>query len=84
MAFGCKNELQPELKTVEVTPIQNTEKSLTDPNARFAKVEFSIEGMTCEMGCAKTIERKMAKMDGYCACLNYAATNGGGITWERK
>lgn len=64
LAFGCKNELQPELKTVEVTPIQNTEKSLTDPNARFAKVEFSIEGMTCEMGCAKTIERKMAKMDG--------------------
>ena len=64
LATSCKNDAQPELKTVEVAPIQTTEKTLTDPNARFAKVEFSIEGMTCEMGCAKTIERKMAKMDG--------------------
>ena len=35
-----------------------------DPNATYAKAEFGIEGMTCAMGCAKTIEKKMAKMDG--------------------
>ena len=35
-----------------------------DPNATYTKVEFGIEGMTCEMGCAKTIEKKIAKIDG--------------------
>jgi len=35
-----------------------------DPNATYAKAEFSIDGMTCAMGCAKTIEKKIAKMEG--------------------
>ncbi|MEM1001286.1 MAG: heavy metal-associated domain-containing protein [Bacteroidota bacterium] len=63
---ACKNNQEPEVKTVEVAYSEKseaTEKKL-DPNATFAKVEFSIDGMTCEMGCAKTIEKKMAKMDG--------------------
>lgn len=30
----------------------------------YAKAEFGIDGMTCAMGCAKTIEKKMAKMEG--------------------
>ena len=34
------------------------------PNATYAKAEFTIEGMTCAMGCAKSIEKKMAKMEG--------------------
>lgn len=59
---ACKNETKPEVKTVEteVTAENNT----LDPNAHYAKAEFSIEGMTCAMGCAKTIEKKIAKMDG--------------------
>ena len=35
-----------------------------DPNATYAKAEFTINGMTCELGCANTIEKKIAKMDG--------------------
>ncbi len=59
---ACKNDGKPEIKTVdsEVATKANT----LDPNAHYAKAEFGIEGMTCAMGCAKTIEKKIAGMDG--------------------
>jgi Cu+-exporting ATPase len=63
VAFAaCKNNEQPEIKTVdtEVTAMA----SKLDPNATYAKAEFTIDGMTCAMGCAKTIEKKIAKMEG--------------------
>ena len=60
-AMNCKNETNPEVKTVEVA--KETTHTL-NPNATYAKAEFTIEGMTCAMGCAKTIEKKIAKMDG--------------------
>ncbi|MDB4108166.1 cation transporter [Flavobacteriaceae bacterium] len=60
--FSCKNETKAEIKTVETT----TEKAAhqLDPNASYSKAEFGIKGMTCEMGCAKTIEKKLAGMEG--------------------
>ncbi|SDS33582.1 cation transporter [Winogradskyella sediminis] len=61
---SCKNESQPEVKTVDVEVSKTETKAALDPNATYAKVEFGIEGMTCAMGCAKTIEKKMAKMEG--------------------
>lgn len=61
---SCKNESQPEVKTVEVEVTDKDVSPTLDPNATYAKVEFGIEGMTCAMGCAKTIEKKMAKMEG--------------------
>ena len=60
-AFSCKNETKPEVKTIEVA--SETSKEL-DPNATYAKAEFTIDGMTCAVGCAKTIEKKIAKMEG--------------------
>ena len=59
---ACKNESTPEVKTVDVTATEV--KAELDPNATYAKAEFTIEGMTCEMGCAKTIEKKLAGMEG--------------------
>lgn len=59
---ACKNETQPEVKTVETEA--PAEIAQLDPNVHYAKAEFGIEGMTCAMGCAKTIERKIAKMEG--------------------
>jgi len=61
---SCKNESQPEVKTVEVEVTKKDVAETLDPNATYAKVEFGIDGMTCAMGCAKTIEKKMAKMEG--------------------
>lgn len=60
---SCKNETAPEVVTVETETTEVAVAEL-DPNATYAKAEFTIEGMTCAMGCAKTIEKKMAKMDG--------------------
>jgi Cu+-exporting ATPase len=64
LVSSCKNEVQPEVKTVDVAVAQKDVAQALDPNATYAKVEFSIDGMTCAMGCAKTIEKKMAKMEG--------------------
>lgn len=63
VAFAaCKNNTEPEVKTVE-TDVAVVAAKL-DPNATYAKAEFTIDGMTCAMGCAKTIEKKIAKMEG--------------------
>ncbi len=65
--MACKNEAKPEVKTVETevaSEVKTNEAKQLDPNATYAKAEFGIEGMTCAMGCAKTIEKKIAKMDG--------------------
>src|SRR5690606_5121219 len=66
LAFSCKNEAQPEVKTVGTETTVNAEEETValDPNATYAKAEFKIEGMTCVMGCAKTIEKKISKMEG--------------------
>jgi len=64
VAFSCKNETNPEVKTVETEASTETAKAELDPNATYAKAEFTIEGMTCAVGCAKTIEKKLAKMEG--------------------
>ncbi len=63
ISFNCKNKANPEVKTIEVETTTQTAKSV-DPNATYAKAEFTIDGMTCAIGCAKTIERKIAGMDG--------------------
>lgn len=61
---SCKDNVEPEVKTVNVEVTTKDVAQQLNPNAKYAKVEFGIEGMTCAMGCAKTIEKKMAKMDG--------------------
>lgn len=62
VTLSCKNNEQPEVKTVETE--STAEMAQLDPNATYAKAEFNIEGMTCPMGCAKSIEKKLANLDG--------------------
>lgn len=62
-SLSCK-EAQPEIKTVDMEQPETVSESQLDPNATYAKAEFGIDGMTCEMGCAKMIEKKIAKMEG--------------------
>ena len=61
---ACKNDTKPEVQTVEVETATKTVKKELDPNATYAKAEFTIDGMTCAIGCARTIEKKIANMDG--------------------
>jgi Cu+-exporting ATPase len=58
---ACKQN-EPEVKIVE-TKVK-TDKTVENPYKDFAKAEFEIKGMTCAMGCAKTIEKKLAKLEG--------------------
>lgn len=60
--LSCKNGQEPEVKTVETAA--ETASVEMDPNATYAKAEFTIDGMTCAIGCAKTIEKKLAGMEG--------------------
>lgn len=65
---NCKNDKSAEIKTVEVehasTSSAHVKSKEVDPDATYAKAEFTVSGMTCEIGCAKTIEKKLAMMDG--------------------
>lgn len=63
LSVSCK-EAEPEIKTVEMEQPELISENQLDPNATYAKAEFGIDGMTCEMGCAKMIEKKIAKMEG--------------------
>lgn len=62
LVISCKNETPQEIivDTVEAAPVNKEIAS----NATIAKAEFTIEGMTCAMGCAKTIEKKLSAMEG--------------------
>jgi len=62
-SLACKNNATPEIKTIE-TDSADLATYKVDPNVIYTKAEFSIDGMTCEIGCAKSIEKKMAKLDG--------------------
>jgi Cu+-exporting ATPase len=60
--WSCKNETEPEIKIIKTS--ESLINTKMDNDKILAKVEFNIEGMTCAIGCAKTIEKKLAKMDG--------------------
>jgi len=55
--FSC-NETKKETTTNEV----NIEEP--EVTANYKSIEVDIEGMTCEIGCAKTIESKLSKFEG--------------------
>ena len=63
---SCKNKVTPEVKTVNNQVTAQAEKATLkfNPNAHFAKAEFTINGMTCAMGCAAVIQNHLSQMDG--------------------
>lgn len=60
LIIGCKNNTNPEVQTVEVEEVTTT----VGADAKLAKAEFKIEGMTCAIGCAKKIEKSLAQTEG--------------------
>lgn len=61
LAVGCKD-------TANKPAVVNEEKTTTKTEVAVAAkpetASFKIDGMTCAIGCAKTIEQKLSKMDG--------------------
>lgn len=46
------------------TPIEKSGAETQEVAANYKSIEVEIEGMTCEIGCAKTIESKLSKVEG--------------------
>jgi mercuric ion binding protein len=60
---SCKKEEDKNLaniKAIETAPKEH--KAIAAENVQTAS--FTIEGMTCAMGCAKTIEKELSDLDG--------------------
>ena len=60
---ACKQP-QPKVITVATENTSNDKNIEENTNISYTKSEFNIEGMTCAMGCAKTIENKLAHTNG--------------------
>ena len=58
--IGCNQKPKPEVKVVAATT--NIAENVVDAN--LSEASFSIAGMMCKMGCAKTIENNLSKMEG--------------------
>ena len=60
MFFSCKKTEVSQTTTTEKTVKLNSKSIAAKPQM----ATFTIEGMTCAVGCAKTIQEKLASMDG--------------------
>ncbi|PID68789.1 MAG: heavy metal transporter [Flavobacteriales bacterium] len=60
---SCKNKESEATVNSNSNAVTVADDSPIDP-ANLKKVSFNIEGMTCEIGCAKTIQSKLAKSKG--------------------
>lgn len=60
---GCKKEVDKNLANIKPVETPTKEhKAIAPENVQTAS--FEIEGMTCAMGCAKTIEKELSNLDG--------------------
>lgn len=62
MFVSCKNETKPAEGEPTETSTDTTATKVTAENLQTAS--FNIEGMSCAVGCAKTIEKKLAGLEG--------------------
>ncbi|PWA04510.1 heavy-metal-associated domain-containing protein [Flavobacterium psychrotolerans] len=62
LLFASCKQTDSEPKTEASTSVTATEKPATI--AKLETTSFSIEGMTCAIGCAKTIEKELSEMEG--------------------
>jgi len=59
------------------TTAQKTAVKKTAVAANYKSIEVDIEGMTCEIGCARTIQSKLSKVDGVTySKVNFEAKKG--------
>ena len=63
MLFSCKDTAS-QPATDDAKEVTATEQKAPAAAAKPETASFKIEGMTCAMGCAKTIEEKLAHTNG--------------------
>jgi copper chaperone CopZ len=68
LTFGLASTLLFSCKDTASKPIAGSDETNTKKEVEVAAepetASFKIDGMTCAMGCAKTIESKLSKMNG--------------------
>jgi copper chaperone CopZ len=68
LAFGLASTLLFSCKDTASKPITGSDETNTKKEVAVAEkpetASFKIDGMTCAMGCAKSIESKLSKMNG--------------------
>ena len=76
---GCQNKLTP--KVIEVPISQESPKKI-EALGEKAYAKLSIEGMTCAIGCAVTIEKKLQRTSGIVSAKVDFETNTGWVTYN--
>ncbi len=67
LTFGLVSTLLFSCKDTASKPVASTDETNTKKEAVALKPEtatFKVDGMTCAIGCARTIQEKLSKMDG--------------------
>lgn len=77
--WGCQNKLVP--KVIEVPISQESPKKI-EALGEKAYAKLSIEGMTCAIGCAVTIENKLQRTYGIVSAKVDFETNTGWVTYD--
>ena len=77
--WGCQNKLVP--KVIEVPISQESPKKI-EALGEKAYAKLSIEGMTCAIGCAVTIEKKLQRTSGIISAKVDFETNTGWVTYD--
>ena len=76
---GCQNKLKP--KVIEIPIFQESSKKI-EALEKEAYAKLSIEGMTCAIGCAVTIEKKLQRTSGIVSAKVDFETNTGWVTYD--
>ncbi|NNT71298.1 heavy-metal-associated domain-containing protein [Flavobacterium sp. IMCC34852] len=64
MLFSCKDTASKPATDDNKQEVTANEQKTPAVAAKPETASFKIEGMTCSMGCAKTIEKELAEMNG--------------------
>lgn len=77
--WGCQNKLVP--KVIEVPISQESPKKI-EALGEKAYAKLSIEGMTCAIGCAVTIEKKLQRTSGIISAKVDFESNTGWVAYD--
>ena len=77
--WGCQNKLVP--KVIEVPISQESPKKI-EALGEKAYAKLSIEGMTCAIGCAVIIEKKLQRTSGIVSAKVDFESNTGWVTYD--
>ena len=70
--LSCKEKPTPKIILVETAASQSNNKSSKTETNNATSARFTIKGMSCEIGCARAIEKELFKLDGmYKARVNF-------------